>query len=101
MATVLVSVRIESSIKERLDSLAETIGQSRNALFGAAIARYLDEQEAALSDIKEGLDDLDAGRVVPHEDVVRQLIAQGYMTQAGYEDALSALEREATNQAIQ
>jgi predicted transcriptional regulator len=100
MATVLVSMRIESAIKERLDSLAETVGQSRNALFGVAIARYLDEQEAALSDLQEGLDDLDAGRVVPHDDVVRQLIAQGYMTQAGYEDALSALEREATSQSV-
>ncbi len=94
MATTLLSVRIEDETKTRLEALAEATGRSKNALFNEAVERYIAEQEKWLAQVREGLDDIAAGRVVPHEDVVRQLIAKGYMTSEGYAQALAELDQE-------
>jgi predicted transcriptional regulator len=93
MASELVSVRLDAEIKDRLEALAQATGRSRNALFNEAMAQYVDAQEAAVSALHEGVADLDAGRVVPHEDVVHQLISRGYMTKEGYAQALAELDK--------
>ncbi len=94
MATSLLSVRIEDETKHKLESLAMATGRSKNYLFNEAVERYIAEQEWQIAHIREGIDDVSHGRVVPHDDVVAQLIAKGYMTKEGYKQALAELDRE-------
>ena len=94
MATSLLSVRIEDKTKGRLEALAAATGRSKNYLFNEAVERYLTEQEWQIAQAREGIEDVAQRRVVPHDDVVAQLIAKGYMTRQGYEQALAELGHE-------
>ncbi len=96
MATTVFSVRLNEDYTERLEALAVATGRSKNLLVNEAVARYVTEQEAYLEQIREGINDAEAGRVVPHAAVVQRLIGQGYMTAEGYSEALAELDRTFT-----
>jgi predicted transcriptional regulator len=49
-------------MKARLERLAISTHRSKSSLSHQALERFLDEQEAFLAAVEEGLADLDAGR---------------------------------------
>jgi len=64
-----------------LEQLAEATGRSRNYHLNEALKSYLIEQRWQIAHIQEGLADLDAGRMTPHEDVMaegRRIIAEAH-----------------------
>lgn len=71
--TVVLTIRLPTEVKERLDRLASDSALSSSRLATDAIVGFLDEQERARGKIREGMADLAAGRVVPHEEVARWL----------------------------
>ncbi len=94
MPTTLLSVHIEEETKTKLEALATATGRSKSYLFNEAVERYITEHEWQTARVREGIDDIAQGRVVPHDDVVAQLAAKGYITKEGYEQALIELDQE-------
>jgi len=63
------SVRVEYSIKKRLEKLAKSTGRSRAFLAAQAINEYLDINEWQVARIKRAIASMDAGKGVPHKQV--------------------------------
>lgn len=77
MATTTITIRLPVTVKRRLDRLARSTARSRSFLAADAIAGYLRSQEWQLQRICEGLSDLKAGRVIPHQEVEKWLESWG------------------------
>lgn len=71
--TTTITVRIPVAVREKLDRLAEITRRSRSFHAAEALARYTDEELEIVEGILEGIADVEAGRVVPHEQVVAEL----------------------------
>jgi predicted transcriptional regulator len=73
----VLSIRLDSGMKSRLDALARSSKRSRSVLAAQAIAEYLEAQEWQLGAIGEGIADADAGRTVNPEKVAFWLRSWG------------------------
>ncbi|PWK76340.1 CopG family ribbon-helix-helix protein [Aminobacter sp. AP02] len=62
-----VTVRLDSETKSRLEELAQHTRRTKSFLAAEAIADYVERELAIISGIQHGLDDVKAGRTVPHE----------------------------------
>ena len=71
--TVHVTVPVDEAAKAELEGLALARGLGLDDVMAEAVAGYLEEQRAMLAAIDEGLADIEAGRVVPHEEVVAEM----------------------------
>ncbi len=75
MRTTTMTVRLPETTKEQLGRLAERTRRSRSFLASEAIAAYVAHELAIIEGIERGLADMEAGRVVPHEEAMRQIRA--------------------------
>ncbi len=75
MASTTLTVRLPPKLKDRLGELAERTRRTKSFLAGEAIAGYVERELEIVSGIERGLDDMKAGRVVPHEDVMADIDA--------------------------
>jgi predicted transcriptional regulator len=74
MATsTTMTIRLDPQVKEKLGRLAQDTKRSRSFLAGEAVGAYVDRELAIIDGIRRGLADMEAGRVVPHEDAVAEL----------------------------
>jgi predicted transcriptional regulator len=71
-----VSFRTSLSRLRKIDALAETQQRDRTFILNEAIDHYLAIQEYHAGLIEDGIRDAEAGRVVSHEDIRRDLAAQ-------------------------
>jgi predicted transcriptional regulator len=79
MATSTMTIRLSDEIKGKLERLSDETRRSRSFLAADAISAYVERELAIVEGIKRGLADMQAGRVVPHEQVMaeaRQIIAK-------------------------
>ena len=75
--TTTLSVRIDVQTKHRLEALAKRSRRSKSFLAAEAIAAYVETESWQLDEIAAGLEDLDAGRVVEHDEVAGWLRSWG------------------------
>ncbi|MCB9947549.1 MAG: ribbon-helix-helix protein, CopG family [Rhodospirillaceae bacterium] len=75
MGSTTVTVRLPDATRERLEALARQTHRSTSVLAGEAIADYVERELATVEGIEQALADDDAGRVVPHEDVMSEIDA--------------------------
>ena len=71
--TTTISVRIDSDTKDQLEALAKRARRSKSFLAAEAIAAYVEAERWQLDEIQAGLQELDKGRAVAHEDVSKWL----------------------------
>lgn len=64
-----VSFRLESDKVAALDELAGSMDRDRTYLLNEAVGAYLDLQRWQLDEIRAGIADADAGRVVDHKKI--------------------------------
>jgi predicted transcriptional regulator len=69
-----VTVRLNSETKAKLAELAEHTRRSKSFLAGEAIADYVERELAIVAGIQRGLDDVKAGRTVPHEAAKKRIM---------------------------
>ena len=72
MTSHSMSLRLDSALKAKLSALAKREERPVNYLIANAVKRMVADHEFVLSRIDAGLDDLEMGRVTPHEDVMRE-----------------------------
>jgi predicted transcriptional regulator len=64
-----ISFRLESDKVSALDALADSLDRDRTYLLAEAVQAYLDTQQWQLEEIRAGIADADAGRVIDHRKV--------------------------------
>lgn len=70
-----VTVRLSPELKSRLDKLAEETRRTKSFLAGEAIAGYVEREMAIVEGIRRGMADIEAGRIVSHDEVKRRIAA--------------------------
>jgi predicted transcriptional regulator len=76
-SSTTLTVRVSLQVKKRLGRLAAHTKRTKSFLAGEAISDFVDRELAIVDGIKRGLDDMRAGRVVPHKAAMRRLRATG------------------------
>jgi predicted transcriptional regulator len=70
-----LTVRVSPQVKQRLGRLAAHTKRTKSYLAGEAISDFVDRELAIVDGIKRGLEDMRAGRLVPHKAAMRRLRA--------------------------
>jgi len=70
-----MTIRLNSVVKEKLGRLAEHTRRSNSFLAAEAVSTYVDRELEIVDGILRGLDDVKAGRVIPHEEAMDRLDA--------------------------
>jgi predicted transcriptional regulator len=71
--TTTLTLRLPAELKERLGVLAAKTKRARSTLASEALADYVERELAAIEAVQRGLDDMRAGRVVPHGQAMRRV----------------------------
>ena len=74
-ASSTLTVRLPSKVKDQLGRLAKQTNRTKSYLAGDAIADYVRRELEIVEGIKRGLEDMKAGRVIPHAEAMRRLRA--------------------------
>ena len=88
MGTVTQSVRMDERTKAEFAALSEATGRSLNYLMNEALDQYLRRQMWQVRRVQQALASVEAGRVVPHDEVVSDFVRKGLFTQEEYEAEL-------------
>jgi RHH-type rel operon transcriptional repressor/antitoxin RelB len=63
------TVRIEDNMLERIDSLAETLSRPRSWVIKEAIARFVEYEEWFVQEVKNGLREVEQGKIATDKEV--------------------------------
>jgi predicted transcriptional regulator len=75
MTSTTMTMRLPLEVHERLSRIAASTRRSRSYLAAEAVAAYVDRELSIIEGIEQGLADVAAGRVVPHEEVFAEIHA--------------------------
>ena len=78
-ASTTMTIRVSPDLKEKLGRLAHSTRRSRSYLAVEAVEAYVNRELEIIEGIQQGLADMLAGRVTPHEEAMaeaRQIIAE-------------------------
>lgn len=67
-----ITVRIDDSIKNRLEKLAKTTSRNKSYLVTHAIKDYLEVNEWQIKEIKAGIKEAEAGHLIDHDTVLKK-----------------------------
>jgi predicted transcriptional regulator len=70
---IAIETRVPPELDEALDRLASARGLSKAALVREALAEFVLSEEAFHAAVEEGLADARAGRLVDHDEVMREM----------------------------
>jgi predicted transcriptional regulator len=68
-SSTTLSVRISTDLVASMERLAAATRRSKSFLAAEAIEAYVQRELPIVEEIERGLEDMSAGRLVPHEDV--------------------------------
>jgi predicted transcriptional regulator len=74
-SSTTLTVRVAPKVKKQLDRLALSTKRTKSFLAGEAIADYVDRELEIVEGIKRGLEDMKAGRLIPHDEAMRRIRA--------------------------
>jgi predicted transcriptional regulator len=70
--TTTITVRVPVALKQKLDRLAGATRRSRSFLAAEALEIYTRYELEIVEGILRGIEDVEAGRVVPHEEAMAE-----------------------------
>ena len=73
MTTATMTIRTDAKTLKKITALASSLDRSRNWVVADAIHRYLAEEEAEKTIVKEALASLDRGEGIPHDQVMDEM----------------------------
>jgi predicted transcriptional regulator len=71
--TQVITARVDTETLVLVDKVAKSQGRSRAWFIAKAVQRAAETEADFMAFLQVGLDDIEAGRMVPHEDVVSML----------------------------
>ena len=72
-ATTTMTIRLEPELKAKLDILASATRRSRSFLAAEAVVGYVEREMAIIEGIEQGLADMRAGRLAPHDRAMEEI----------------------------
>ena len=72
-ASTTMTIRISPEVKAQLGRLGELTKRSSSFLAGEAVSRYVARELEIMQGIMEGLEDMENGDLVPHEQAMDEL----------------------------
>jgi len=72
------TVRLDTEIREQLDKMAEQMDRPRAWIIKEAVAQYLERETWYLAETQKGIDDMEAGREISHDEMAARLKAKGF-----------------------
>jgi predicted transcriptional regulator len=87
MAKTSISVRVDAELGDQLSTVAARLDRPKSWVVEHALKEFIELQLWQFAAIEEGLQDADAGRVVPHEAVVAWVESWGRPTQHPHRSA--------------
>ena len=73
MAATTLTTQLSHETGAKLARLSEGTRRSRTVLAAEAVDAYVEAEVAAAEGIRQGLDDCEAGRLVPHEEAMAEI----------------------------
>lgn len=73
MTSTTMTIRVSADLKEKLDRLAADTRRSRSFLAAEAVSAYVARELAIVEGIKQGIDDVEHGRTVSHDEAMAEL----------------------------
>ncbi|HEY2659111.1 MAG TPA: CopG family ribbon-helix-helix protein [Caulobacteraceae bacterium] len=74
MATsTTMTIRVSTDVKDKLDRLAHGTRRSKSFLAAEAVSAYVERELEIIDGVRRGLTDIEAGRVVPHDDAMAEI----------------------------
>lgn len=64
------TVRINDDMLGRIDGLASTLSRSRSWVINQAIERFIDYEEWFVQEVRDGLKEMEQGRIATDDDVI-------------------------------
>lgn len=74
-ASTTMTIRVSPELKESLTKLSQVTRRSNSFLAGEAVATYVARELEIVVGIQRGIDDVKAGRVIPHDEAMTELFA--------------------------
>jgi len=74
-ASTTMTIRVSPEVKAKLGRIAADTQRSKSFLAGEAVAAYVDRQLNIIEGIKTGLADMEAGRLVAHDEAMAEIYA--------------------------
>jgi predicted transcriptional regulator len=72
MSSRHTTLRLPDDLRDKLDALAKQEDRSVAYMISTAVRRMIGEHEALLAAVEIGIADIDQGRVIEHDEVMRQ-----------------------------
>jgi predicted transcriptional regulator len=73
--TTTITITVPVELKAKLDRLAELMERDQSEILAAALDTYADYELPIVEGILRGMEDVKAGRVVPHDEAMDRLDA--------------------------
>jgi predicted transcriptional regulator len=73
MTDTTITVRVSTELRNRLEAISKETRRSKSFLSNEAIERYVESEEEFIESIKQGMKELDEGKGIPHEEVMREI----------------------------
>jgi predicted transcriptional regulator len=74
-ASTTMTIRVSAETKEKLGKLAHDTRRSKSFLAAEAVSAYVERELEIIEGIQRGLADVEAGRVVPHDEAMAEIYA--------------------------
>ncbi len=68
--TETMTIRVSSQVKSQLELMAQSTQRTKSYLASQAITRFIATESEIIDGIKAGLADIEAGRVIPHDEAM-------------------------------
>lgn len=70
-----LTIRVSPDVKAKLGRLAAGTRRSKSYLAAEAVAAYVERELEIIDGVQRGLADVEAGRVVPHDEAMAEVYA--------------------------
>jgi predicted transcriptional regulator len=74
-ASTTMTIRVSQGLKEKLERLAQDTRRSKSFLAAEAVSAYVVRELEIMGGVRQGLADVEAGNVIPHDDAMAELDA--------------------------
>lgn len=74
----VTTVRLDPETRARLDKIAERMDRPRAWVIKEAVTQYIERETWYLAEVQKGIDDMEAGREISHDEMGARLAAKGF-----------------------
>lgn len=74
-ANTTMTIRIDAATKDKLERIATATKRSKSFLAAEAITAYVERELKIVEGIQRGIEDMKAGRTVPHDQAMAEIRA--------------------------